>query len=121
MFEIKPVSAVAVAMVAGALSVGCGAQEETESIMMVSRAATGTAAIDGVRSAGEWDGALTFSVFSGANAGSTFFVMNDATNLYVALELAGDASLGADDIMEVRFDDANNDLTDDGDDELFVR
>ena len=78
-----------------------------------------TATIDGTLSAGEWDNAAVWSVFSGAYAGSTFYMMNDDDNLYIALSVI-DATLAIDDIMEVRFDNTNNDTIDVGDDELFL-
>lgn len=78
-----------------------------------------SATIDGTLSAGEWDNAAMWSVFSGAYAGSTFYMMNDDDYLYIALSVI-DATLANDDIMEVRFDNANNDTLDAGDDELFL-
>lgn len=78
-----------------------------------------TATIDGTLSAGEWDNAAMWSVFSGAYAGSTFYMMNDDDNLYLALSVF-DATLTDVDIMEVRFDNTNNDTLDNGDDELFL-
>ena len=66
-----------------------------------------TATIDGTLSAGEWDNAAMWSVFSGAYAGSTFYMMNDDDNLYLALSVF-DATLTDVDIMEVRFDNTNN-------------
>lgn len=69
--------------------------------------ASGTATIDGVLSGGEWDAADTRSIFAGALTGSTLYVMNDGVNLYVAIEVVGDADLGANDIVALRFD---NDL-----------
>ena len=78
-----------------------------------------SATIDGTLSAGEWDNAAMWSVFSGAYAGSTFYMMNDDDNLYIALSVV-DATLANDDIMEIRFDNANNDTLDLGDDELFL-
>jgi hypothetical protein len=78
-----------------------------------------TATIDGTLSAGEWDNAAMWSVFSGAYAGSTFYMMNDDDNLYIALFVI-DATLANNDIMEVRFDNTNNDTIDAGDDELFL-
>lgn len=79
----------------------------------------GTATIDGALGPGEWDNAISWSVFSGAYAGSTFFAMNDSDNLYLALSVV-DSTLAVDDIMEVRFDNANNGTSDAGDDELFL-
>ena len=45
----------------------------------------GTAEIDGVRSAGEWDDAYVISVFGGKSDGSSLLVMNDEDNLYIGL------------------------------------
>ena len=80
----------------------------------------GTATIDGSLGAGEWDDAASWSVFSGAYAGSTLYMMNDLDNLYMALSVV-DPTLAANDIMEVRFDNGNNGTSDLGDDELFLR
>ena len=86
----------------------------------VSLTGFGTPTIDGVLSPGEWDGAGQISVFTGASAGSTFFVMNDADNLYLALEVV-DSTLTSGDIMEVRFDNAHNGVATDGDDNILAR
>lgn len=64
----------------------------------------GTANVDGTKDAGEWDDAAQRDVFSGAFAGSTLYVMNDAVNLYLAIEVQGDADLTNTDRIEVRFD-----------------
>ncbi len=52
----------------------------------------GTATVDGVMSAGEWDGAgsVDFSVIvpEGGTTPGTVFVMNDANNLYLAIRFA---------------------------------
>ncbi len=79
----------------------------------------GTANIDGTLSAGEWDGATVWNVFDDAYAGSTFYMMNDADNLYMALRVI-DTTFASNDIMEVRFDNTNNQTIDVGDDELSL-
>jgi len=86
----------------------------------VSLTGSGTATIDGVLSPGEWDGAGQISVFTGAFAGSTFFVMNDANNLYLALEVV-DSTLNPGDTMIVRFDNTHDGVATFGDDEIFAR
>jgi hypothetical protein len=55
----------------------------------------GTATIDGVLAAGEWEGAGRFEFQAnrapgqgGGTVPATFFVMNDSTNLYLALRVA---------------------------------
>jgi len=78
-----------------------------------------TATIDGALSTGEWDAAASWNVFAGAYSGSTLFMMNDDVNLYIALSVI-DPTLASNDIMEVRFDNANNGVMDAGDDELFL-
>ena len=112
--------AIATALLGPVLSAGCG-DEGDESITTVRGAVTGTAVINGIRGAGEWDSAQMFPVFSGgAFAGSTFFVMNDDVNLYLALQLVGDADLTTADIMNPRFDNTNDNVTTNGDDEAFL-
>lgn len=69
--------------------------------------AVGTAMVDGAKGVGEWDGAAQRDIFSGALAGSTLYVMNDSAQLYVAVEVEGDADLTGADRIELRFD---NDL-----------
>ena len=85
----------------------------------VSLTGFGTPTIDGVLSAGEWDGAGQISVFTGAFAGSTFFVMNDANNLYLALEVV-DSTFNPGDTMIVRFDNTHDGVNTDGDDGIFA-
>jgi hypothetical protein len=58
-------------------------------------AGKGTAVVDGVMGPGEWDGAATFefnAALSAAQGGgtrpATLFVMNDATNVYLAVRVA---------------------------------
>lgn len=80
---------------------------------------TGTAAVDGMIGAGEWDDAGRIDIFAGEYAGSQFWVMNDADNLYIAVAVIDDTP-GDDDQAVVRFDNDNNDVTDEGDDRLTV-
>jgi len=83
----------------------------------VSLTGVGTATIDGVLSPGEWDGADQIPVFTEDFAGSTFFVMNDAKNLYLALEVV-DSTLTPGDRMAVRFDNTHDGVNTDEDDGL---
>ncbi len=78
----------------------------------------GTPTIDGVQGPGEWDAATQIPVFSDL-PGSTLYVMNDDTNLYFGLSVT-DPTLSADDILEIRLDNAHNGTIDDGDDELSL-
>jgi PKD repeat protein len=60
--------------------------------------------IDGmISTADEWDGAAQVAVFTGSYAGSVFYVMNDANNLYLALKVV-DSDFDDFDSMELRFD-----------------
>jgi len=86
----------------------------------VSLSGFGTATIDGVLSPGEWDGAGQIPVFTGAFAGSTFYVMNDANNLYFALEVV-DSTLLLGDSLQVRFDNTHNGVATEGDDQILAR
>ena len=81
----------------------------------------GTPTIDGVINPAEWSGAATLSVFSGAYAGSTLYVMNDETNLYMALDVndaVHDLVFPTNDIWDVRFDNALNQAYTDNDDQF---
>ena len=80
----------------------------------------GTPTVDGTKGATEWDAAGRVKVFTGLNLFSTFYVMNDATTLYLALEVVGDATFTASDRMEVRFDNTLDGVDTAGDDELAV-
>jgi len=79
----------------------------------------GTPTIDGVFSPGEWDTTASgsVSVFGG---GSTFYVQNDGTNLYLALDVV-DATMDAFDNMIVRFDNTNDAVDTVGDNKFVVR
>ncbi len=74
--------------------------------------------IDGVLSPGEWSAADQVSVFSAAYDGSTFYVMNDSDNLYLALSVL-DSTFTVNDMMSVRFDNDHNGVYDYGDDKIF--
>ena len=80
----------------------------------VSLSGVGTATIDGVISAVEWDGAAQIAVFSGG----TCYVMNDADNLYLALDVI-DSTFSSNDLMSVRFDNDHNGIVNEGDDKVF--
>lgn len=73
------------------------------------------AVIDGVRSPGEWDAATSVEVFAGA----TLFFMNDGVDLYLALEV-DDGTIGADDRVEIRFDNTRNGVFDANEDNIAV-
>lgn len=119
--ELQPGSSIVYAPwtdgpVAGAATASCNLFPP-----VVGLSAFGTATIDGVQAVGEWDAAAQVGVFAGGpNAGSTFYVMNDGTSLYLALELIGDAALSASDVMEVRFDNGLDGVDTEGDDNLFL-
>lgn len=76
---------------------------------------TPLAVLDGVRTPGEWDGAASVPAFDGA----TFFYMNDGVNLYVALEVE-DETLGADDVVQIRFDNQRDGGWDEGEDNISL-
>jgi hypothetical protein len=82
----------------------------------------GTATIDGVRTPGEWDDAATADV-SIRNADgqvvtpATFYLMNDASNLYVALRVAGSAARM---IWTVQFDRDLDGRAESGDDVIGI-
>jgi hypothetical protein len=86
----------------------------------------GTATIDGVPAAGEWDpaGHVDFTVNRSSSEGggtvpATLFVMNDATNLYVGIRVQN-ATVGLS-TAEVLFDnDHNNSTTAEGEDDIYV-
>ena len=75
----------------------------------------GTAEIDGVRSAGEWDDAYVISVFGGKSDGSSLLLMNDEDNLYIGL-IVIDNILTPDDQLGVMFDNLHNGVFDLNDD-----
>jgi hypothetical protein len=75
--------------------------------------------IDGMISpADEWEGAAQVSVFTGSYSGSTFYVMNDKDNLYLALSVV-DSTFTANDVVSVRFDNDHNGLLSHFDDKLY--
>jgi hypothetical protein len=84
--------------------------------------AYGTAVIDGVLGPGEWDKAAKLELAAhlpnddgGGTTPTTLFVMNDATNLYVALRI-GRASFGGTTNPVLEFDNDNDGVSEDGDD-----
>src|SRR3989475_6056025 len=81
----------------------------------------GTATIDGVLSPGEWDaaGQMSFLVNTpeGGTTPATLFVMNDQTNLYLAVRFARSA-LDAGNSLSFEFDGNSDNIRDDGDDEI---
>ncbi|HEV8480594.1 MAG TPA: hypothetical protein VGR66_07335 [Candidatus Eisenbacteria bacterium] len=83
--------------------------------------AHGTAVIDGIKSAGEWDAATPRAVFSsGTLAGSLLYVMDDDINIYLGL-FVPDATFMPSDAMWTRFDSKNDGVTMAGDDEVNGR
>ena len=72
--------------------------------------------IDGVKSAGEWDGATAVAVVPGG----AFYYTNDGTTLYFALEMT-DAVPQAADGFRIRFDDTLDGLATIGDNEVRLR
>jgi len=81
----------------------------------------GTATIDGILSPGEWDaaGQMSFLVNTpeGGTTPATLFVMNDQTNLYLAVRFARSA-LDAGNSLSFEFDGNSDNIRDDGDDEI---
>ncbi len=82
----------------------------------------GTATVDGVFSSGEWDnaGSVDFAANLPPNDGGgttpvTLFIMNDATNLYVALKIAR-SSLGGATNPSFEFDNNHDGVRNEGDD-----
>lgn len=96
-----------------ALATAVGAHEETPVT-----AGYATPVIDGVRSPGEWDDVVPRPVFTGLT-GSLLYVLNDNTNLYVALWVP-DTSLSIIDQFRLRIDSDHDGLNMEGDDELGV-
>jgi hypothetical protein len=86
----------------------------------------GTATIDGVAAAGEWNpaGTVNFSVNrvaaqGGGTVPATLYAMNDATNLYIAIKV--DNATVAASTAEVSFDgDHDNSSVEDGEDAIMV-
>jgi hypothetical protein len=86
----------------------------------------GSATIDGVLSTGEWDhaGSINFPVNvpiadGGGTTAATLYVMNDASNLYLALKIAR-ASFGGVTQLDFEFDNNHDGAKADGDDLLFM-
>ena len=75
----------------------------------------GTAKIDGIRSAGEWDNAHVISVFGGKSDSNLLLVMNDENNLYLGLYVV-DNVLTSDDEFGIMFDNTHNGVFDINDD-----
>jgi len=79
----------------------------------------GTAQIDGLRSVGEWDDAYVIPVFGGKSEADMLLVMNDETNLYIALSVI-DNALGPRDQFGIRFDNSHNGIFDVNDDSMAL-
>lgn len=84
--------------------------------------AFGTASIDGIMSTGEWDKAAKIDFLvnvppstGGGTAPATLYVMNDETNLYIALKFS-QSSFGKSTQFYAYFDNNNNDIANDGED-----
>ncbi len=78
----------------------------------------GTPVIDGVQDGAEWDSAVQIPVFTTFPGPGTLFIMNDDTNLYLALKVPEAPPIENNDIFEIRFDNGNDGVLTDGDDEL---
>jgi hypothetical protein len=77
--------------------------------------------INGEISASEWEKAASASftmTISGNPYDGTFYVMNDATNLYIAVKMS-DATFDADDAVAVYFDNGNDGTFGPGDDGIL--
>lgn len=83
----------------------------------------GTAAIDGVMAAGEWDAAAGFgftaNVPGGSTTPATLLVMNDATNLYLGVRMNRPA-LDASSSVQFAFDNNHNGVANDREDLLML-
>ena len=77
----------------------------------------GTPVIDGVQGALEWDSAVQIPVFT--SIPSTLFIMNDGSNLYLALKVPVGAILPAD-RFEIRFDNGHNGIIEKGEDRITL-
>ena len=80
---------------------------------------TGSAVIDGAKSPGEWDSAARLDVFTWPYDGSSLYLMNDASHLYLALEVVGDGDLGIDDEVYLYFDEDADGAAGLGDDSFW--
>jgi hypothetical protein len=81
----------------------------------------GTAVMDGVMSAGEWDHATRFDIAVNVPGGTTpgkLYVMNDTTNLYLALTFSRTPPAGEHTNLIVVFDDDASGNLSNGDDAL---
>ena len=87
----------------------------------VSLTGLGTATVDGIMTAGEWDSAGRVNLLvniPGGTAPATLFTMNDATNLYFALRIARPAMGTVS--MVVEFDNNHNGAREKGDDAFVI-
>lgn len=93
-----------------------------ESATLPPHVGIGTATIDGIIEAGEWDDAASSSFFlldngSGEMVPATLYTMNNEGNLYVALVIErGDVNFSESATLYLDYN--NNDVLDDGDDAL---
>ncbi len=112
-----------VALLAAAVAgvVSFGAQADTPGLSL---SAFGTATVDGVLAPGEWDDAAHVNFLvnlpEGGTTPGTLFVMNDGTNLYLAVRFARSA-LDPVNLVEFKFDNNDNGSgPENGDDELIL-
>ena len=88
----------------------------------ISLSGFGTPTIDGILTPGEWDSAAQIRVFGGDFTGSLFYVMNDETNLYLALSVVDPApSKWPGDSFSVSFDNSHNGVDDQNDPIFGIR
>ena len=92
-------------------------------LAVVTLSAYGTATVDGVHSPGEYESAAVRSFQANLPAGgttpATFYVMNDGTNLYLALYFPAWSGLPQSS-MDLLFDNNNNAVCDAGEDALTL-
>ncbi len=79
----------------------------------------GTPTIDGVKSPGEWAGAVQAPIFTGPYAGSTLYRLNDAGSLYFGIEVH-DPNPHRHDVIRIRFDNDVDGRATPGDDALRI-
>lgn len=91
-----------------------------------SLSAFGTASIDGTMSIGEWDKAAKMDFLvnvppsdGGGTVPATLYVMNDETNLYLALKFAA-SSFGISTQLYAYFDNNNDGIANDGEDVIAL-
>lgn len=112
---------------AGLIALILGLQHEARATHRPAISGTGTATVDGILAPGEWDRAATVdfraalpAAEGGGSVPARAFVMNDTSNLYLALRVARDTyGHGAE--FSWFFDRANTGFRQNGDDSLFAQ